>query len=98
MKVSLKSFKRLLPASWRKWPAPHLTPTAGGDEAALTLKSLLAPFDRKASVICTIPANAATAKNIEVPSIDPEEIKSIINLQASHHTPYSKEEVLISLH
>ena len=71
-------------------------PTAGGSQAVLTLKSLLAPFDRKASVICTIPANAATAKNIEVPSIDPEEIKSIINLQASHHTPYSKEEVLIS--
>lgn len=68
----------------------------GADEAARALKGLLAPFNRKASVICTIPANAATAKNIEVPSTDPEEIKSIINLQASHHTPYSKEEVLIS--
>jgi hypothetical protein len=71
------------------------TATLGGDEAVKTLKSLLAPFDRKASVICVVPANAATAKNIEVPSIDPEEIKSIINLQASRHTPYSREEVLI---
>ena len=43
-----------------------------------------------------VPANAATAKNIEVPSSDPEEIKSIINLQAGRHTPYSREEVLIS--
>jgi Tfp pilus assembly PilM family ATPase len=66
------------------------------DEVAKILKSLLSPFNRKAPVICVIPANAATAKNIEVPSSDPEEIKSIINLQASRHTPYSREEVLIS--
>jgi len=72
------------------------TPTANGDDAVRTLKSLLVSFNRKSVVVCTIPANAATAKNIEVPSTDPEEIKSIINLQASHHTPYSKEEVLIS--
>ena len=71
-------------------------PTPGGDEAVKALKSLLGPFNRKASVICVVPANAATAKNIEVPSTDPEEIKSIINLQASRHTPYSREEVLIS--
>ena len=67
-----------------------------GDEAVNALKSLLAPFNRKLPVICVIPASAATAKNIEVPSSDPEEIKSIINLQAGRHTPYSREEVLIS--
>ncbi len=39
------------------------------DEAAKALKSLLAPFNRKLPVICVIPASAATAKNIEVPSI-----------------------------
>ena len=72
------------------------TATPGGDEAAKALKSLLAPFNRKLPVICVVPANAATAKMIEVPSTDPEEIKSIINLQASRHTPYSREEVLIS--
>jgi len=70
--------------------------TPGGDEGAQALKSLLLSFDRKAPVICVVPAGAATAKNIEVPSSDPEEIKSIINLQASRHTPYSREEVLIS--
>ncbi|MBF0571683.1 MAG: pilus assembly protein PilM [Candidatus Omnitrophica bacterium] len=69
---------------------------SGVDEAAKTLKSLLTPFNRTIPVICVIPASAATAKNIEVPSNDPEEIKSIINLQASRHTPYSREEVLIS--
>lgn len=65
-------------------------------DAARALKSLLPSFNRKIPVICVIPASAATAKNIEVPSTDPEEIKSIINLQASRHTPYSREEVLIS--
>jgi hypothetical protein len=69
---------------------------SGEDEGAKALKSLLLPFNRKIPVICVIPASAATAKNIEVPSADPEEIKSIINLQASRHTPYSREEVLIS--
>lgn len=72
------------------------TTTPGGDEAVKSLKALLAPFNRKAPVICLVPANVATSKNIEVPSSDPEEIKSIINLQASRHTPYSREEVLIS--
>ena len=69
---------------------------SAADETAKVLKSLLPSFDRKLPVICVIPASAATAKNIEVPSTDPEEIKSIINLQASRHTPYSREEVLIS--
>ena len=69
---------------------------SGVDEAAKALKTLLTSFNRKVPVICVIPASAATAKNIEVPSTDPEEIKSIINLQASRHTPYSREEVLIS--
>ena len=71
--------------------APDATP----DAVSKTLKSLLSGFDRKAPVVCVIPASAATSKNIEVPSSDPQEIKSIINLQASRHTPYSREEVLI---
>ena len=72
------------------------SPDPLGEEGGKALKVLLASFDRKAPVICVVPASAATAKNIEVPSTDPEEIKSIINLQASRHTPYSREEVLIS--
>jgi len=72
------------------------TANSGDEEAAKALKTILMPFNSKLPVICVIPASAATAKNIEVPSSDPEEIKSIINLQASRHTPYSREEVLIS--
>lgn len=64
-------------------------------DLAAALKTLLNGFDRKAPVICVIPASAATSKSIEIPSSDPNEIRSIINLQASRHTPYSREEVLI---
>jgi Tfp pilus assembly PilM family ATPase/Tfp pilus assembly protein PilN len=49
----------------------------------------------KPSAICALPASLVTTKNIEVPSIDPAEIKSIIDLQAGRHTPYSREEILI---
>ncbi len=72
--------------------------SAGGtssDDITRVLKPLLNGFDRRAGVVCVIPASAATSKNIEVPSSDPQEIRSIINLQASRHTPYSREEVLI---
>ncbi|MBL8012881.1 MAG: pilus assembly protein PilM [Candidatus Omnitrophica bacterium] len=50
---------------------------------------------KKMRVLCVIPASVATTKNIEVPSVDPEEIKSIINLQAARHTPLSREEILV---
>ena len=45
--------------------------------------------------ICALPASLVTTKNIEIPSIDPEEIKSIIDLQAGRHTPYAREEILV---
>jgi len=61
------------------------------------VQSLLASMNvRRARAIVVIPSNQATTKNIEIPSRDPVEIKSIINLQAGRHTPYSREEILIS--
>lgn len=51
---------------------------------------------RRGRAVVIVPANQATTKNIEIPSRDPLEIKSIINLQAGRHTPYSREEILIS--
>ncbi len=65
------------------------------EDVSKSLRSLLKGFNRRAPVVCVIPASAVTSKNIEVPSSDPQEIKSIIHLQASRHTPYSREEVLI---
>ena len=69
---------------------------ATGDALIRELKAVLSGFNpKKTSILCVIPAGAATTKNIEVPSVDPEEIKSIINLQASRHTPFSRDEILV---
>jgi len=49
----------------------------------------------KADTICALSPNATTTKNIEIPSVDSQEIKSIIDLQAGRHTPFSREEIII---
>jgi Tfp pilus assembly PilM family ATPase len=46
-------------------------------------------------IINTIPTQSVITKNIEIPSVDPKEIKEIINLQAGRHTPYSREEIIV---
>ncbi len=46
-------------------------------------------------VIVTIPSHATIAKNIEIPSLDPNEIREIVDLQAGRHTPYAREEIVI---
>jgi hypothetical protein len=46
-------------------------------------------------IINTIPCHMVMTKNIEVPSVDPGEIREIVNLQASRHTPYSRDEIVI---
>ncbi len=64
------------------------------DEIAKTLRSVLTGVNfKKIPAYCLIPPSAVTTKNIEIPSKDPTEIKSIINLQAGRHTPYSREEI-----
>jgi Tfp pilus assembly PilM family ATPase/Tfp pilus assembly protein PilN len=46
-------------------------------------------------VACVVPSHLAITKNIELPSQNPTEIQDIINLQASRHTPYGREEIAI---
>lgn len=46
-------------------------------------------------VISIIPSYQVITRNIEIPSIDPKEIKEIINLQAGRHTPHAREEIII---
>lgn len=66
------------------------------EELPKIIRSALSDFNvKKAVAVCTVPANLTTTKNIEIPSLDPEEIKSIVNLQAGRHTPYSREEIII---
>lgn len=66
------------------------------DDWAKTVRSSLTGFNIKSSqVICVVPPSQITTKNIEIPSTNPEEIKSIVNLQAGRHTPFSREEILV---
>lgn len=67
----------------------------GGVDAAL--RRTLVGFDlKKSALLCLVPGDVATTKNLEVPSADPEEIESIVTLQASRFTPFSKDEILTS--
>lgn len=50
---------------------------------------------KKAEAVNIIPSQLALTKNIEIPSVDPKEIKEIIDLQAGRHTPYSREEIIM---
>ena len=46
-------------------------------------------------VIIIVAPHATIAKNIEIPSLNEQEIKEIVDLQAGRHTPYSREEIII---
>ena len=71
--------------------------TVGSNGVDAILRQALVGFDTKnAGVLCAIPGDVATTKNIEIPSVDHEEIESIIALQASRFTPFSKDEILTS--
>jgi Tfp pilus assembly PilM family ATPase len=50
---------------------------------------------RKPKIITLFPSNLIMSKNIEIPSTDKKEIKEIIDLQATRHTPYSRNEIVI---
>jgi len=66
------------------------------DEIALKIKQTIAVFKIKnTQVVNIIPNQYVITKNIEIPSIDPNEIKEIIDLQAGRHTPYSRNEIVM---
>jgi len=50
---------------------------------------------RNPQIVSVISAQSVITKNIEIPSTNPQEIREIINLQASRHTPYSREEIIV---
>ena len=50
----------------------------------------------KDSVVISIPRHLVTVRALELPSLDPNEIKEIVDLQISKQTPYSKEEIISS--
>jgi len=66
------------------------------DEAAEEIKKFMEAQNlRQADVVSVIPSRFGIYKNIEIPSIDTNEIKQIIDLQAGAHTPYPKNEIII---
>jgi Tfp pilus assembly PilM family ATPase/Tfp pilus assembly protein PilN len=45
-------------------------------------------------VIFSIPRNLVTVRNLQLPTIDPDELREMINLQAAKQTPYSKDQII----
>lgn len=65
-------------------------------EIIAALEKLLKSLPGKsARCVAVVPPRMVTTKNIEIPSSDEGEIQSIVNLQASRHTPLSREEIQI---
>jgi len=65
-------------------------------EMPKVIQSSLGGFNTKFSmVVSAISPTMTTTKNIEIPSVNAEEINSIVSLQAGRHTPYSRDEIQI---
>ena len=47
------------------------------------------------NLIGAVASHGVITRNLEIPSKDPSEIREILNLQASRHTPYSRSEIVI---
>lgn len=66
------------------------------EDISKTIRSAFSELNIKTpEIVNIIPSHLIITKNIEIPSIDPREIKEIINLQAGRHTPYSREEIIV---
>ncbi len=62
---------------------------ASDDDISMVIKNSFDGIKTKnASIINIISPHLAITKNIEIPSVNPQEIREIIDLQAGRHTPY----------
>lgn len=65
-------------------------------EIATRLQSILADLKLKnPKLLGVVSSHIAVTRNIEIPSRDPDEIREILSLQASRHTPYARNEIVI---
>lgn len=61
-----------------------------------SLQPLVAELSPKhPRLIGIISSGSVVTRNIEIPSRDPNEIREILGLQASRHTPYARDEIII---
>jgi len=66
------------------------------DDAAAAIKKTIQEFNlTNPKLIGVVPSNFVVSRNIEIPSRDPNEIREILSLQASRHTPYARDEIVI---
>lgn len=66
------------------------------DDVVIKMKAVLPPFNHiSTSFLGVVPSYCAVTRNIEIPSLDQNEIREIINLQATRHTPYARNEIII---
>jgi Tfp pilus assembly PilM family ATPase/Tfp pilus assembly protein PilN len=66
------------------------------DEVLMKTKAVLPPLSSvSADFLGVIPSYQAVTRNIEIPSLDQNEIREIISLQATRHTPYARNEIVI---
>ncbi len=66
------------------------------EDTVLFISQFLSKHNAKSSrAIYIVPSEMVITKNIELPSRDPKEIQDIVNLQASRHTPYGREEITV---
>jgi Tfp pilus assembly PilM family ATPase/Tfp pilus assembly protein PilN len=69
---------------------------ASSEESVRVFQRAFSSFKAKgANMLYVIAPNMLTTKNIEIPSVNADEIRSIVNLQASRHTPFTREEIQI---
>ena len=66
------------------------------EEIALRVKTMIDGLKLKnPRLYGLVPAHLAVTRNIEIPSHDPDEIREILNLQATRHTPYARNEIIV---
>lgn len=72
------------------------TRVVADDDITKTIKDSLKEWKiRNTLVTLTISSPLIMTKNIEIPSLDQQEIKGIVDLQASRYTPYGRTEIIL---
>lgn len=78
--------------------ASHEVRGLSDDDIVTLMRQALAAFGLKSPrAFISVPLHLVITRSIEIPSRDPDEIREIVNLQASRHTPYSRSEIVIDM-
>ena len=68
------------------------------DDVVVFVRQTLQDLKLKdARIYLTAPLYQLITRSIEIPSVDPVEIREIVNLQANRHTPYARSEIIVDM-